>query len=45
MGKWTTSDYAPDVVLEKPSTAFQKLVHTADYVAARKYISGLEEWQ
>ena len=45
MGKWTTSDYAPDVILEKPSTAFQKLVHTADYVAARKYISGLEEWQ
>ena len=45
MGKWTTSDYAPEITLEKPTTAFQKLVHTADYEAARKYIAGLEEWQ
>ena len=45
MGKWTTSAYAPDLILDKPSTAFQKLVHTADYIAARKYIAGLEEWK
>lgn len=45
MGKWTTQDTAPGIILEKPSTSFQKLVHTADYVAARKYISGLEEWK
>lgn len=44
MGKWTTADYAPDIILDKPTTGFQKLVHTADYMAARKYISGLEEW-
>ena len=44
MGKWTTSSRDPEIVLEKPSTPFQKLIHTADYVASRKYISGLEEW-
>ena len=44
MGKWTTSTYAPDVILEKPSTEFQKLIHAADYAASRKTVSGLEEW-
>ena len=44
MGKWTTSKYEPDIVLEKPYTAFQKLIHTADLMASKKYISGLEVW-
>ena len=44
MGKWTTSKYDPDIVLEKPYTAFQKLIHTADLMAAKKYIAGLEVW-
>ena len=44
MGKWTTSKYEPDIVLEKPYTAFQKLIHTADLMAAKKYIAGLEVW-
>ena len=38
MGKWTTSKYS-DAVLEKPMTDFEKLVHTADYIASRKYIT------
>lgn len=45
MGKWTTSTYAPDITLEKPSTSFQKLVHSADYAASRKYVGGLECWK
>lgn len=45
MGKWTTSSRDPEIVLSKPETMFQKLVHTADYVASRKYIAGLEEWE
>lgn len=44
MGKWTTSKYDPDIMLEKPSTAFQKLVHTADLMASKKYIAGLDAW-
>ena len=44
MGKWTTSKYEPDIILEKPYTAFQKLIHTADLMAAKKYIAGLEVW-
>ena len=37
MGKWVTSKYS-DTVLEKPITDFEKLIHTADYMASRKYI-------
>ncbi|MBQ8218569.1 MAG: HD domain-containing protein [Bacilli bacterium] len=44
MGKWTTSTYSPGVTLDIPSTSFQKLIHTADYVVSRKYIGGLDEW-
>ena len=44
MGKWTTSVYNPGITLDIPSTAFQKLIHTADYVASRKYIGGLDDW-
>ena len=44
MGKWTTSSCMPDIVLDAPKTDFEKLIHTADYVASRKYIGGLEIW-
>lgn len=43
MGRWTTSQY-DTATLEKPETPFDKLIHTADYVASRKYIGGLEDW-
>lgn len=43
-GKWTTSNYAPNVTLRKPSTDFEKLVHMADYVASREFIGNLEGW-
>ena len=42
MGRWTTSKYS-DKELEKPETAFQKLVHNADYFASRKYLGGIWE--
>ena len=44
MGKWNTDKRNPGVVLDVPSTSFQKLVHSADYMASRKYIGGLNEW-
>lgn len=44
MGKWNTDKRNPDIVLSVPSTSFQKLVHSADYVASRKYIGGLSDW-
>lgn len=37
MGKWNTSDYSK-VVLPKPETEMQKLLHMADYLASRKDI-------
>ena len=37
MGQWNTSQYS-DVVLPKPTTEMQKLLHTADYLASRKDI-------
>lgn len=43
MGKWNTSKYS-DVVLPVPNSSFEKLIHTADYIASRKYIGGLERW-
>lgn len=36
MGQWTTSKYAPGIVLPKPSTALEKFVHECDYLASRK---------
>lgn len=36
MGKWNKKD---DIELNRPMTDFEKLVHTADYIASRKYIS------
>lgn len=43
MGKWNTSKYSK-TVLDKPLSSFEKLIHTADYIASRKYIAGLEAW-
>lgn len=44
MGKWNTSSRS-DTVLPKPSTKFGLLIHTADYMASRKYMKGLESWE
>lgn len=44
MGKWTTCSYST-TVLTAPQTDFEKLIHTADYMASRKYIKGLEHWK
>lgn len=43
MGKWNTASYSK-VVLPTPNTNFERLIHAADYMASRKYIGGLEEW-
>lgn len=43
MGKWCVDSRSGDA-LSKPRTDFEKLIHMADYVASRKYIAGLEEW-
>ena len=43
MGKWTycnNSNYS----LTKPYTDFEKLIHTADLMASKKYMKGLDEW-
>lgn len=37
MGKWNTSKYS-ELVLRTPQNNFEKLIHTADYVASRKYV-------
>ncbi len=44
MGKWITSEKS-DIVLEKPVSAFDKLIHIADYTASLKYTNGLKEWE
>ena len=42
-GQWTTSKWS-DVVLPKPETKLQKIVHLVDYIASRRYITiNLEE--
>ena len=38
MGQWNTSKYEPDIMLPKPETKPQQLVHLADYLASRKYL-------
>ena len=35
MGKWNTSKHS-EVVLPRPKTAIQYMVHLADYIASRK---------
>lgn len=44
MGKWTTCSYSK-ITLKAPVTPFEKLIHTADYMASRKYIKGLDQWK
>ena len=38
MGQWNTNKHELDVVLPKPKTEMQKIVHIADYLASRKDI-------
>lgn len=38
MGQWNTNKHEPNVVLPKPKTEMQKIVHLADYLASRKDI-------
>lgn len=44
MGKWTTSKYDTETVLERPESQLELLVHTADMISSQKYIGGLTEW-
>ena len=37
MGKWTTSEKSA-VVLHKPESTIEHLVHMADYIASRRYV-------
>ena len=37
MGKWNTNKHS-DIVLNKPETKYDYLLHTADYIASRKYV-------
>lgn len=43
MGRWTTSKYS-SIELPTPKTKLAKLVHTADYIASRKYCLYDEEF-
>lgn len=43
MGKWNRSKDT-DTVLPIPATNFEQLIHTADFIASRKYIGGIEEF-
>lgn len=43
MGRWTTSKYS-SIELPTPETELEKLVHTADYIASRKYCLYDEEF-
>ena len=38
MGQWNTNKHEPDIILPKPYTEMQKIVHLADYLASRKDI-------
>lgn len=44
MGKWTTRAEEPDVILEKPDSNFEKLIHIADLLMSKNYIGGLPSW-
>lgn len=49
MGKWCVDVYGekagnPQKALSKPRTDFEKLVHIADYIASRKNIKELDDW-
>lgn len=41
MGQWNTDKRNPDIVLPKPKTEMQKIVHLSDYLASRKDIDVL----
>lgn len=43
MGRWTTSKYS-SIELQTPETELANLVHTADYIASRKYCLYDEEF-
>ena len=43
MGRWTTSKYS-SLELSEPQTTLERLVHTADYIASRKYCLYDEEF-
>lgn len=43
MGRWMTSKYS-SIELPEPETELEKLVHTADYIASRKYCLYDEEF-
>lgn len=38
MGQWNTNKHEPNIILPKPKTEMQKMVHLADYLASRKDI-------
>ena len=38
MGQWNSNKHEPDIILPKPKTEMQKIVHLADYLASRKDI-------
>lgn len=38
MGKWNTDKETGEVILPKPESEAEQLVHMADYIASRKYI-------
>ena len=38
MGQWNTNKHEPDVILPKPKSEMQKIIHIADYLASRKDI-------
>ena len=46
MGRWNSGkdENGNQIFMHKPRTDFELLIHTADYIASRKYIEGLEEW-
>ena len=38
MGQWNTNNHHPDIILPKPKTDMQQIIHLADYLASRKDI-------
>lgn len=36
MGQWNTDKHNPNIILPKPKTEMQKIIHLADYLASRK---------
>lgn len=38
MGQWNTNKHEPDIILPKPKSEMQQIIHLADYLASRKDI-------